>query len=63
MQDLAVFAGGKHICEEEGVSFENIGEKPEDVEAFLGYAGQVTITKDDTIFLNGKGEKYYFIYT
>jgi chaperonin GroEL len=49
MGDIATLTGGKSITEELGIKLENI--KPED----LGRARRVTIDKDTTIIVEGKG--------
>jgi chaperonin GroEL len=51
MQDIAVSTGGTFISEEVGMSVENT-----EVEV-LGSAKKVIITKDDTIILDGHGNK------
>ncbi len=62
MQDIATVTGGQYIAEEAGVSLDKNGENPEIVQATLGVAKNVTITKDDTIILNGQGKKYIYFY-
>ena len=57
MQDIAVFTGGQYVAEEAGVYLDKNGENPELIQATLGVAKNVTITKDDTIILNGEGSK------
>lgn len=57
MQDIAVFTGGQYISEEAGVYLDKNSETQELIQATLGVARNVTITKDDTILLNGEGEK------
>ena len=59
LQDIAVFTGGKYISEETGTTLDNCSSSPEEVKACLGFAKSVTITKEDTILLNGQGEKYH----
>ena len=51
LQDLAVLTGGTVITEELGRTFENVT-----VEDF-GKCGRVVATKDDTTFVEGKGDK------
>lgn len=63
MQDIAIFTGGEYVAEEAGIYLDKQGENPEAVQATLGLAKNVTITKDDTIILNGNGSKYHFILT
>ena len=58
LQDIAIFTGGKFVSEEAGVTLENCSATPEDIKATLGLAKNITITKDDTILLNGNGSKY-----
>ncbi len=62
LQDIAIFTGGKFISEEAGVTLESVTSSPEEIKATLGIAKNITITKDDTIILNGNGSKYIFIY-
>ena len=57
MQDIAIFTGGKYISEEAGVTLESCSSSPDEIKATLGIAKNVTISKDDTILLNGNGEK------
>ena len=57
MQDIATVAGGKYIAEEAGIFLDKSGQNPEAIQATLGVAKNVTITKDDTIILNGQGAK------
>lgn len=57
MQDIATVAGGKYLSEEAGLSLNKSGETPESIQGTLGIAKNVTITKDDTIILNGQGAK------
>lgn len=51
MQDIAISTGGTFISEEVGLSLENT-----EIDV-LGSAKKVIITKDDTIILDGKGDK------
>jgi hypothetical protein len=44
------------------VTLENCSATPEEIKATLGLAKNVTITKDDTILLNGNGSKYFWLY-
>ena len=53
MEDIAVFTGGQYVAEEAGVYLDKNAETPEGIQATLGVAKSVTITKDDTILLNG----------
>lgn len=57
LQDIAAFTGGRFVCEETGTSLDQCSSSPEEVKATLGMAKSVSITKDDTIILNGSGEK------
>ena len=57
MQDIAIFSGGQYISEEAGVYLDKNSESPESIQATLGVAKSVTITKDDTILLHGEGSK------
>jgi chaperonin GroEL len=57
MEDIAIVTKGQFVTEEAGVSLAKNGEKPETIEATLGVAKNVVITKDDTTILNGNGEK------
>lgn len=50
MQDIAVLSGGELISEEVGKKLES-----KDTIGALGSAKSITITKDDTIILNGSG--------
>lgn len=58
MQDIAIFTGGEYVSEEAGVYLDKQGENTELIQATLGLAKNITITKDDTIILNGNGAKY-----
>jgi chaperonin GroEL len=49
MEDIAVLTGGKFITEDLGIKLENVDE------TFLGSAKRVTITKEDTTIVEGKG--------
>eukprot|EP01133_Synstelium_polycarpum_P002280 gene2280-2586_t len=51
LQDIAVLTGGQVISEELGVKIDNIDIK------MLGSAKKVSISQDDTIILDGAGEK------
>lgn len=51
LQDLAVLTGGTVISEEQGYKLENATIE------YLGQAESVTIDKDNTTIVNGKGEK------
>ena len=51
LQDLAVLTGGQVISEDVGLKLENI--TPD----MLGTCGKITINKNDTIVLNGGGER------
>ncbi|KAF5197306.1 60 kDa chaperonin [Thalictrum thalictroides] len=51
MQDLAVLTGGQLITEELGMNLEKV-----DLD-MLGTCKKVTVSKDDTVVLNGAGEK------
>lgn len=57
MEDIAVVTGGQYVAEQAGVSLDKNGENPESIQATLGVAKNVTITKDDTIILHGQGTK------
>jgi chaperonin GroEL len=50
MEDIAILTGGKFITEDLGIKLENA-----DLE-MLGSAKRITITKDDTTIVEGKGE-------
>src|SRR3954452_9977025 len=50
LQDIAILTGGKVISEDLGIKLENV--KVED----LGRAKKVTISKDDTIIIDGAGD-------
>jgi chaperonin GroEL len=47
-----VLTGGTVISEEVGLSLENVTEE------HLGACKTIKVTKDDTIVLDGKGNKY-----
>ena len=51
LQDIAVLTGGTVISEEQGYKLENASV------AYLGQAESITIDKDNTIVVGGKGEK------
>ena len=51
MDDIAVLTGGKFISEDLGMSLKSLSID------HLGKAGKITITKDSTIIVDGKGEK------
>lgn len=51
LQDIAVLTGGTVISEEQGYKLENASM------AYLGQAESITIDKDNTTVVNGKGEK------
>lgn len=51
LQDIAILTGATLISEDLGLKL----EKPS--ESWLGKAGKIVITKDDTLILNGGGEK------
>jgi chaperonin GroEL len=51
LQDLAVITGGQVISEELGLSLEKVEEE------MLGTCAKIKIGKDDTIILNGEGNK------
>jgi len=51
LQDIAVLTGGTVISEEQGYKLENASM------AYLGQAESITIDKDNTTIVNGKGEK------
>src|SRR5256714_9209678 len=50
MEDIAILTGGKFITEDLGIKLENA-----DVDV-LGTAKRITITKDDTTIVEGKGD-------
>merc|ERR1719390_236944 len=51
MQDISILTGGTVISEEVGMKLDDV--KPE----HLGSCKKVTVTKNDTIILDGSGEK------
>jgi chaperonin GroEL len=51
MVDIGILTGARVISEETGETLENA-----DIEA-LGTAGKIVVTKDDTLVLDGKGDK------
>ena len=51
LRDMSILTGGQVICED-------LGHKLEETQlSDLGTCGKITISKDDTIILNGKGDK------
>ena len=50
MEDIAILTGGKFITEDLGIKLENADL------AMLGSAKRITITKDDTTIVEGRGE-------
>ena len=56
LNDIAVLTGGTVVSEEVGVSYEDSDE------TILGTAGKIEITKEDTILLQGNGDKYIINY-
>jgi chaperonin GroEL len=52
LNDIAVLTGSTVISDEIGVTFENA-----DI-SVLGNAGKVEISKEDTVLMNGHGDKY-----
>ena len=56
LNDIAILTGATVISEEVGVTFD------ESDESVLGTAGKIEITKDDTVLLNGNGDKYQIFY-
>lgn len=51
MQDLAILTGGQVITEELGLDLEKVGAES------LGSCKKVTVSKDDTVVLDGAGDK------
>ncbi|XP_023004983.1 chaperonin CPN60-2, mitochondrial-like [Cucurbita maxima] len=51
MQDLAILTGGQVITEELGLDLEKVGAES------LGSCKKVTVSKDDTVVLDGTGDK------
>lgn len=51
LEDIAILTGGKLITEETGLKFEAVGVDD------LGRAGRVTADKDNTLIVDGKGQK------
>merc|ERR1711871_1640636 len=49
LQDLAVLTGGQVVSEDVGLKLENV------TDAMLGTCGKISVTKNDTIVLNGGG--------
>ena len=56
LNDIAVLTGGTVVSEEVGVTFE------ESDESILGTAGKIEITKEDTVLLEGNGDRYSYFY-
>ncbi len=50
LEDIAILTGGQVISEDLGLSLENVTQD------MFGRAGRVTVTKDDTIIVQGQGE-------
>ena len=46
LQDIAVFTGGKYVSEETGMTLDTCSSSPEEIEATLGSAKNITINKD-----------------
>lgn len=53
MEDIAIFTGGQYIAEAAGIQLDKNAEDQETLSATFGRAKNVTITKEDTIILNG----------
>lgn len=51
LNDIAVLTGATVVSEDVGVNFEDSDE------SILGEAGKIEITKEDTVLLNGNGDK------
>jgi chaperonin GroEL len=51
LNDIAILTGATVVSEEVGVTFEDSDE------SILGNAGKIEITKEDTVILNGNGDK------
>ena len=51
MQDMAILCGGTVVSDELGMKLENVGAE------VLGSCKKLTVTKDDTILLDGAGDK------
>ena len=51
LQDIAILTGGTVISEEQGLSLETTTLE------MLGTAEKITVSKDDTTIVNGKGQK------
>jgi chaperonin GroEL len=51
LNDIAILTGATVVSEDVGVTFE------ESDESILGTAGKIEITKEDTVLLNGNGDK------
>ncbi len=50
LQDIAVLTGGQVVSEDVGLKLEDVGEE------HLGVCKKVTVSKDDTIILDGSGD-------
>jgi chaperonin GroEL len=57
LHDIAIASGGELVTEDVGNSLEKAGENPENLKITLGLVKKVEISKDDTILLNGNGDK------
>lgn len=53
LEDIAVVTGGKVLSKEKGDNIDKM--KPTDYEKVLGKARTITVTKDDTTIVDGKG--------
>lgn len=57
LQDIAIFSGGEFVTEDVGNNLEKAGETPENIKLTLGVIKKVEISKEDTILMNGNGDK------
>ena len=53
LEDLAVLTGGSAILEDGPIQLDQVGSSPF---RYLGKAGKVTISKDDTLIVDGEGK-------
>lgn len=57
LNDIAIFSGGEFVTEDIGNNLERAGENQENIKATLGVIKKVEISKEDTILMNGNGDK------
>lgn len=63
LEDIAILTGGTVINEDNGLLYEDKQTKnivlniTGEVHPYLGFAEKITVSKDNTTVINGKGEK------